>query len=97
MLDVIPDLELLAKAHEVGDEVTPVLERVHDVREGTGMGEPERVAQLMNAGQIDDRIPEEWIQPRPAADVRPETVGIRVHEDVGGASPLHYPSPHLAV
>ncbi len=42
--DVIPDLELFAKAHEVGDEVTTILERVHNVRESTGMGEPKRMA-----------------------------------------------------
>ena len=43
-LNIVPDLELLAKAHEVGDEVPTVLERVHDVREGARVGEPKRMA-----------------------------------------------------
>jgi hypothetical protein len=58
-LDVVPDLDLLAKAHEVRDEIPTVLKRVHDVRERTRMREPERVAQLMNTSQIFDCIPEE--------------------------------------
>lgn len=97
MLDVIPDLELLAKAHEVGDEVATVLERVHDVRESAGMLESKRVAQLMNTGQIYDRIPEERIQPRPLCDVQPESLGIRMHEHIGSEPPVHYSSLHLAV
>ena len=32
------------KRIKVGDEVTTILERVHNVRESTGMGEPKRMA-----------------------------------------------------
>jgi len=76
--DVIPNLELLTEAREVGDEVAAVLERVHDVREGARVGKPECVAQLMDTGQIDNRVPEQWIQPHCVDFVRRYTMKTRI-------------------
>ena len=64
-------LQLPAVAHEVFDEVAAVLEGIHDVGELVGVPQPERVAQLVDAGQVDDGVAQERIEAGLPGDVRP--------------------------
>jgi hypothetical protein len=54
--DVFTRLELVSVATEVAGDVAPVAEEVHDVVKIVGVAEPERVAQLVKAGQVDDHV-----------------------------------------
>ena len=65
--DVGPAREPLPVAHEVAHDVAAVGERVHDVLEIGGVRQPDGVPQLMDAGEVDDRVPQERVvrgQPR---------------------------------
>ena len=85
--DIGARFQLPAVAIEVAEDVSAVLEAVHDIGEGGGVAQAERVPAFVQAGEIDDALAEEGITAGGFADFVAERVHIGEDEDLrAGAS-----------
>src|SRR6186713_1115746 len=97
LLNVFAGAELAAIAIEESDDITAVAEEVHDVSEVGGVTEADGVPQLVQARQIDNRLPHERIGARRAGDVGAESRHVRPDEDRSAAPPVERDRTHLTV
>src|SRR5690606_2875387 len=89
--------KLVAVAVEEQRDVPAVAEEVHDVCVLCRMLEAERVPDLVQAGQVHDRLAQQIVQPRRLRDVGTQRVGVRTYEHHGAALTVDEDRPHLAV
>src|SRR5581483_3853855 len=80
--DIGAGFQLAAITFEVAEDVSAVLEAVHDVGEGGGVAQAESVAAFVQAGEIDDALTEERIATGGFADFVTEGVHVREDEDL---------------
>src|SRR4029077_17328364 len=84
--DVTPRVKLRAITAEVLDDVSSVAEEIHDVANIACARQSQGVAELVQAGQVDNRVSQQIVCRGALRDVRPERFHIRPDEN-GGSVP----------
>ena len=93
--DVVARIQLQAIDVEEIDDVAAEAEVIHHIGESIRVREAERVTDLMQAGEIDDRLAKQRIGTRRVRDVRAQRIGVGTHIDLGAANAVESAPEHL--
>jgi hypothetical protein len=95
--DVGARRQLPPVAAEKARDVAAVAEEIHDVGVLRRVFEAECVAKLMDACEIDDRVPEQGVRSRELPDVLAQCIRVRADEDRGATTAAYQDGSHLTV